>query len=309
MLKGASKPLMIVLAGSAALVLLFGSAAVCVLVGGYLFPGSNANYAQNGRNAWATPNPTQLPTARPTSTANLGNSDRPTPEPTREPTAEPTSTRPTVDSIRESLTKGNIAFNKPSVMVLEETKDVQLVLSPSVAAQELKELVKGDGQIESREVEVSDYMEATLYGDNFVISNATQRKLVSTKGVTEWHWDVTPTKAGKQRLHLKLSAIVIYKDGEKPLEIKTFHELIEVNVTVSQRFYAFAGAIGSHLQWIAPSLLIPMGLWVWNRWRKKKKAAESKASDDLHDTVDPDAAGSDPPKRIKKAPNRRKAPK
>jgi hypothetical protein len=171
-------------------------------------------------------------------------------------------------------------------MVLEEQAAIHLVLSQTIPAEELKTMVSGDGEIQTRDVAVSDYMEATLSGDNFRIVNPTQRKLVSTRGATEWTWDVTPTKAGKQRLHLTLNAIVNYRDGEKPLEIRSFHEMIEVNVTMSQRIFAIASTVGSNLPWIAPSILVPLGIWAWNHFRKKRRSRETDA--DIHDTVDPD---------------------
>lgn len=187
---------------------------------------------------------------------------------------DPTPRPRTVDEIRDDLTRGNIAFNKPGEMFLDESKEIQLRLSPTLPVEALKKLVTGPGEIQTREVSVSDEMEATLYGDNFTITNPTQRKLISQNGATEWDWDVTPTKAGRQKLHLTLNAIVTYKDSEKPLEIKTFHEFIEVNVTNTQRFYAFGTMIGSHLQWIVPSLLIPLALWLWNRRRKVSKSED-----------------------------------
>ncbi|MGD9562162.1 MAG: hypothetical protein AB7F88_08070 [Pyrinomonadaceae bacterium] len=306
MRKGASRlwiilvPLMLIFG------LIFGSAVLCVLVQDFL-PDTNSNRANviPNFNVSATPRAnTSTPDTNKgnTATPNTNKGNVATPGPT--PAVEPTSERPTVDSIRESLAIGSIAFNKPSEMQLEEPKEVQLVLSPSVAVEELKKRVTGDGPIQGSEAQVSDYMEATLYGDNFLITNATQRKLVSNKGVTEWRWDVTPTKAGKQRLHMSLSAIVNYKDGEKALEIETFHEVIAVNVTLSQRLYAFGNVIGSHLQWIAPSLLIPLGLWVWNRWRKKAKAGDAEAALPRSDDESPKAASASAKKLTKRSGRR-----
>ena len=149
---------------------------------------------------------------------------------------------------------GNIAFNKPESMQLDKTTELQLVLSPTKPAEELSGLIEGEGTVQNRSLKVSDYMEATLYGENFTITNATQRKLVSKSGVTEWRWDVTPTKAGSQKLHLVLNAIVNYADGEKPLEIRSFHEAIEVNVTLGQRLTMIASAIGiESISWTAIS--------------------------------------------------------
>ena len=182
-------------------------------------------------------------------------------------------------------------------MVLDESAEIQLLVSPTTAIEELKKQVSAPGVVQGKEVPVSEYMEATLYGDNFTIANPTQRKLVSRRGTTEWNWDVTPTKVGKQKLHLVLNAIIEYKEGEKPLEIKSFHEFIVVNVTFSQRIYLVASTLGTNLQWIAPSLLIPLGIWAWNRWNKRRKTktprkprtkAVSKEQDaEIEDTHDP----------------------
>ncbi len=223
------------------------------------------------------------------------------PSPTPESTIRPSSTVQSIDAIRDSMSVGNIAFNKPKVMTLDESSEIQLVLSPTVAPDELKSMVTSEGEVQTKEISVSDYMEATLSGENFKIVNPTQRKLVSNKGVTEWRWDVTPIKSGPQRLHLTLNAIVNYKDGEKPLELRSFHEMIEVNVTFSQRFFLVAAGLGTHLQWLVPSLLIPISLWGWNRWKKRKKAV---AEAELEDTAEPDAAVE--PSKTKRTTNAKK---
>jgi len=198
---------------------------------------------------------------------SFGNLNKPPPQKTGTPQKR------TVDEIRKDLIQGNLAFNKPKDMLLDESREFKLVVSPTLPVGRLKDLLQNDSEAQTREVPLSDYMEATLYGDNFTIANATQRKLISNSGYTEWVWDVTPTKPGKQRLRLVLNAIVTYDDGEKPLEIETFHELIDVNVSTTQRFTAIATTISGHLQWIVPSLLIPLALWFWNR-RGKSKAED-----------------------------------
>ncbi len=209
---------------------------------------------------------------------NLGNSNAPPPQPTGPPQKR------TVDEIRQDLIEGNIAFNKPKDMLLEESREIKLVVSPTLPVERLKGLLAKPSEAQTREVPLSDYMEATLYGDNFTIANATQRKLVSNSGHTEWVWDVTPTKPGKQKLRLVLNALVTYDDGEKPLEIETFNEFIEVNVTPIQRLSAVATTISGHLQWIVPSLLIPLALWLWNR---RSRAGEEKAVQGPEKEIEP----------------------
>jgi hypothetical protein len=239
---------------------------LAAIAAGCLFRSGNPGDTNSQR----TPPP---PTPRPSATKGNTNgitTPTPTPSATTTPAATTSPTRsPDIDEISESLPTGNIAFNKPESMQLDKTTELQLVLSPTKPAEELSGLIEGEGPVQTRSLKVSDYMEATLYGENFTVTNPTQRKLVSKSGVTEWRWDVTPTKAGKQKLHLILNAIVNYADGEKPLEIRSFHEAIEVNVTIGQRLTMIASAIGSNMGWLWPGLFIPAGLWLWNLRKKK----------------------------------------
>ena len=255
---------------SVCLLLLLGGVLSVVFTAGCIFMngrGENSNQSVNTTHH-PTPNASLEPSATPTPVkSNSNQSSQGTPKP---------NSSPDIDAISDSLAIGNIAFNKPDSMELDKAAEIQLVLSPTRSPDELSGLIEEEGAVQNRSVKVSDYMEATLTGDNFTISNPTQRKLVSRSGVTEWRWDVTPTKEGQQRLHLTLSAIVNYENGEKPLEIKSFHEAIDVNVTFKQRLWTIASAIGRNMGWLWPGLLVPAAVWLWNRRKKKKGRPASK---------------------------------
>jgi hypothetical protein len=235
-------------------------------------------------------------------------SPRPSIEPSPATTVPSKSPTPSIDDIRDKLFEGSMAFNKPDRILLETPTSINLVLSPSVHGEALIERVKGEGERKAVSLRVGEYMEATLYGENFTILNGTQRKLVSQKDVTEWKWDVTPTKPGRQRLHLVLNALVNYADGEKPLEIKTFQEFIDVEVTYGQQLSLIGAAVSSHLSWIAPGIIIPLVLWLWNRQKKKSAIVQAEPGESIEPppakrpkrNVEKDAGTADGPVAKKK---------
>jgi hypothetical protein len=221
----------------------------------------------------ATPSPVTTPTPKaiptPTRTPTPGASPNITPSPS--PEIPPTE----IDRILKSLDWGNIAFNVPDSMSLNEAKKVELLLGPSQSADELKTMVKGkgvEGGIEIERIQISDQMEANLTGDGFSITDVLPaRRAVSKTAVTEWKWDVRAIKSGKLRLHLTLNALVKVEGREQLYPIRTFDKEYVVDVPWQEKpFFSF---IGRNWQWLWTTILIPIGAWLWNRKRKKVKKA------------------------------------
>ena len=189
-----------------------------------------------------------------------------------DPAADPTSSE--IDRILKGLALGNIAFNTPESMSLNEAKKVELLLSSSLSPENLKKEVEKqnvEGSIQVEEIQISDQMEATLTGDGFQITEVLPaRRAISKTGVTEWKWDVRALKEGKLRLHLTLNALVTVS-GNPPQQhtIRTFDKEYVVVVGVKDTVISFAR---QHWQWLWTTVLLPVGAWLWKRKRKEAAA-------------------------------------
>ena len=172
-----------------------------------------------------------------------------------------------VDQILERLDLGNIAFNTPDIMGLDEVYQVELLLSPSEDSASLAESITGDGPVETVEgVRVAPEMEATLVGAGFEIKAATPaRQAVGRLQRTRWAWDVSPKSKGSKNLHLTLSARILVEGKDTPYVVKTFSRTIKVEVSFWGSVLAF---LGNNWQWLWTTLIVPLVMWLW----KRKKA-------------------------------------
>jgi hypothetical protein len=172
---------------------------------------------------------------------------------------------------------GQIAFNVPPVMALDQSYLIALNLGLSKTEEELKtdlrnQGVKGD--LKSDSIKVDTNMQAILSGDGFTITPVTADKLpISANNITEWKWDVRPVKTGTLRLHVVINALVDLNDGagKQPYPVRTFDQEYQIAVPWRNRFvFAF---VGNNWQWLWATLVIPVAGLLWNRRRKKKGKA------------------------------------
>jgi hypothetical protein len=172
-----------------------------------------------------------------------------------------------IDEILGDLDLANIAFNAPTELRLHEPVVIQLLLSGNRPIEELKEELSALGEREGAQIRASDSMEATLTGTGFAIEPVTPSvQLVSDEAVTEWKWEVEPTRAGVRRLHLTLSALIDVAGRERPYTVRTFERTLDVRVSLGDRV---AGFIGDNWQWLWTTLLIPVGGWALQRRRRE----------------------------------------
>jgi len=177
-----------------------------------------------------------------------------------------------IDHLLQRLATGNVAFNTPKTMTLEETYGLYLLLSPTKSIQELEQEIQqriaGNQALEGATIKIAPQMEARLTGQDFEIKAVTPEVLaVSGKQETRWQWDVTPTKQGIRTLHLTLSAMLSINNSSTLRAIQTFDKTIEVQITVKQRV---AGFVAQNWQWLWAVIVVPVGAWLWKRKKRRK---------------------------------------
>lgn len=179
-----------------------------------------------------------------------------------------------VDVLLERLRVGNIAFNAPKTVNIEQTVRVRALVSPDEGVATLQARLGDDapGEQVVAEVKVSKVMEARLTGEGFAIVPITQARQAVGSGVTTWEWDVTPQEEGRHRLTLSLDAFVRV-DGESVAKtLRTFNHSIDVEVSTGQRI---GGWVEEHGKWAWSTLLVPLFAW----WTKKKKGKTESGKD------------------------------
>lgn len=219
------------------------------------------------------PTPTRSPemTAQPTGSAG-GENQQPT------PIAISMDLNTVYARVVEGLPKGSALFNPPETMRVGETKVVEVRVVPMT-----EEEIEEDDQIRATltanldEVEdvdeivliplrVSTVMSARLTGNAFEIVPLTEEEQIRTSDdlYLSWIWEVTPQKAGEQRLTLYLSVVVNAEGmGDKT---HTTDEVRSVQVR-SNPIYSARQFFGTNWEWVATGLLLPALGWAWKKLR------------------------------------------
>ena len=183
------------------------------------------------------------------------------------PKARPPEPLGDVDRLLEEMELGTIAFNVPANINIDDSPQIQLILSLAETIEKLKQSISGEGEKVGATIRVSDRMEARLSGYMFQITAITPEiQAVSKRQQTEWKWEVQPKKEGRHKLHLTLAALLEVDEHSTPRVIRTFDKIIVVNVTMTKKIGLF---IKNNWQWLWAAILVPVVGWLWKRRKKQ----------------------------------------
>jgi hypothetical protein len=196
-------------------------------------------------------------------------------QPTAQPPPPPDQLLGDIDQVVKQLPVASIAFNAPTTLGLNESTEMQLLLSLKEPVSELKGQLTEVGKKEGARVQVSDQVEARLTGLGFRIEAITpETQIVRQSATALWRWDVEATETGSQQLHLSVSALVAVDGVRTPAAIRTFDRDIDVNVTLGQRIVDVATEYSK--AWAAA--LVPLaglvGGLLWRRWKRRRRRDE-----------------------------------
>lgn len=172
-----------------------------------------------------------------------------------------------LDIFLDEMEFGSIAFNAPTTINIDDSRQIQLILSLADTVDQLKQLVTKEGEKIGATIEVSDRMEAHLSGHMFRITEITPKiQAVSRSQQTKWKWEIHPNKVGWHRLHLTLSVLLEIDGHNTPRVTKTYSKVIVVKIAATQKVRFF---IKKNWQWIWAAILVPIVGWLWRRKIKK----------------------------------------
>ncbi len=194
--------------------------------------------------------------------AILTSCDKPSPKLTPKPPSG-------VDRLLDEMEFGNIAFNAPTNINIDDSPQIRLILSLAATIEKLKQSITEEGEKLGATIKVSDRMEARLSGYMFQITAITsEMQAVSKSQQTEWKWEIHPKDEGKHDLHLTLTALLEVNGHTTPRMIRTFDKIIEVNVTSTQKINLF---FENNWRWLWAAVLVPIIGWFWRVKKMKEK--------------------------------------
>lgn len=172
-----------------------------------------------------------------------------------------------IDTILERMSYGNIAYNAPESMSIEDTATIQLKLGLNTEISDLKRLIESEGAKEGFNIKVAERMEARLTGQNFAITAITSEvQAISRNEITSWSWEVKPKTKSKQYLHLTLTALIGINGNSTPRTLRTLSKSVNVKVTQAQQLESF---VVQNWQWLWATLLDPIAGWTWKSKKKR----------------------------------------
>lgn len=168
-----------------------------------------------------------------------------------------------IDQVLDDLSMANVAFNAPRTLRVNEPAVIQVLVSGQQMVGQLEEQLTELGEREGERIRASDRMDARLTGLGFKIEAITPAvQLVSGSGVTEWRWEIEPTRVGTQRLHLTLSALIAVDGTESAYTVRTFARTLDIRVTWGERV---SGFLSDNWQWLWAALLVPVAGLLFRR--------------------------------------------
>lgn len=192
-----------------------------------------------------------------------------------------------VDSSVQQLPWAGSAFNTPETMLLDQTEVVVFVLDPTKvprvspmgvrlppaeAESLIATVVEVAGPavpVETRPLRYAERMVARLEGQAFEITPAgDQLQAVSGTEVTEWTWEVTPRRTGRQILQLTVDALLLVAGRETPKRFRVLRKEIVVRVHWPR---AIAGFVVDNWQWFAGGSAATMLTLIATWWRRRRR--------------------------------------
>ena len=175
-----------------------------------------------------------------------------------------------VDEQLANAPTGNLAYNRPSSMQMEQTVELQLLLSPVASKQELQQSIKEPGQVVSATINITPRMKAELFGLDpgaFTITprHASSEQLLSIIEPTEWLWKVTANKEGTQKLNLTVYRLVEFEGKEYWRVLREYEDVIQIDVTLGQRLAKF------DWYWLAGIVLTGLALPAFFLWLQRRR--------------------------------------
>jgi len=171
--------------------------------------------------------------------------------------------------LHEQLKDGATAvFTTPLSIGLDQTTDIELLVSPTKTTAQLESELTEQGQSGHASTQYSKMMEAQLVGHGFDIAQVGPSiQPVEAGRTTRWKWQIKPKEGGSQRLDLTVNAVL--SDGKDRILLQTLHRDITVNVKFGQRATSWISSL-KDVQWLWAALILPVATFVIAWWRRRK---------------------------------------
>jgi hypothetical protein len=168
---------------------------------------------------------------------------------------------------KSTINKGYVAYHIPTIMYVRETYQVSLVISKS----NINIYEDFEGVVKTTTIPITETMDVKLIDPSpiddktfsIVPDNDAEQMIEDGNEVTKWSWNVTPLKSGGANLKI---VVAIIKNGHKKETV--YQDNVRVITNPGKTIPIF---IGKYWQWFLSTLIIPFGIWLYNKKKEKEK--------------------------------------
>jgi len=164
-----------------------------------------------------------------------------------------------------STNMGHVIYKIPTEMKVRNTYEVIVRISKTTAT--IFENI--DGEIKTTTIPVTETMEVKLIDPSpddrkmfdVIPDNDAIQLVENNESVTQWSWNVTPIITGKAQLKINIAVIT---NGNKKETV--YEDIVNVNSNLKKEIPFF---FGEYWQWMLSTLVIPFGIWFYNKKKKE----------------------------------------
>jgi hypothetical protein len=171
-----------------------------------------------------------------------------------------------------STNMGHVAYKIPTEMKVRNTYQVIVRISKTTAT--IYENL--NGEVRTATIPVTETMEVKLIDPSpddrkmfdVIPDNDATQLVENNESVTQWSWNVTPIRSGQA--HLKVMIAVITNGNRKET---VYQDTVNVDTNLGKQIPFF---FGQYWQWMLSTLVIPFGVWFYNRKKNKDEDEQEK---------------------------------
>ena len=190
------------------------------------------------------------------------------------PTATADAVAAAASSVNElGLREGAIIFNNPTEMVQDTEQELVAAITTSEISNDLVQSIASKGVVQTESILVGSRMVVKMSGDGFQITDLSPpEQPMASRGATEWHWRVKPTKSGDLLLYLTVDAVVKIGDANVSKQVRVLNRPIRVRVDPAVMVSNF---FQTNWQWLVKDIGIPV-VTAFVGWFAGKRSASGR---------------------------------
>jgi hypothetical protein len=165
-----------------------------------------------------------------------------------------------VGDVVDNLATGKYRFNKPDSAILGEPFPLRLTMESAEAQPVTFEGLPG--AVVERPGKLAQDVQATLSDDDFEVTpSGPQVRTFTRSEPVEWNWKLKPKSVGMKTLTIDVVANIQVGSDKHPVQLKTLHEPIVIQVTMFQRLKAYV-ADASGMVVAAAAIATPLAVLI-----------------------------------------------